>query len=315
MAWIKRDVPAEQPIEKAPVAVEKAAEELTPAEAEKAPKKPRRKPRTAKKESPKADEPAVETSAEETPAEDTPTTPSRRRTKRGLRRGRHTVYAIVGLLVLVFAVIGVIATVVTGVRTVKKLRDTSYLKEDMYYTLLPLAQYVPTAFDAVEEADQAPLIQAALYEITFREEIRQRQDMNYKSPYQTDEFGRTIVPISAVTEAYHKLFGNDHTPTYKSFGYENASYYSYEYDAEQKAYHVPQTSSGAYEHAIGTIHRAGDLYTVQVGYVHLQDITVDDRGNKVVDIAKSTYYQYYTVEKTEDGSFVIRAVVNADENK
>ncbi len=308
MAWIKRDAPAEHPTEEAPVAVEKAAEELAPAEVEKAPKKPRRKPRTAKKETPKTGEPAVTESAE-----DTPTAPSRRRTKRGLRRGRHTAYTVIGLLVLVFAVIGVIATVVTSVRTVKKLRDTSYLKEDMYYTLLPLAQYVPSAFDAVEEADQTPLIQAALYEITFREEIRQRQDMNYKSPYQTDEFGRTIVPVSAVTEAYHKLFGNDHTPTYQSFGYENASYYSYEYDAEKKEYHVPQTSSGAYEHAIGTIHRAGDLYTVQVGYVHLQDIKVDDRGNKVVDIAKSTYYQYYTLQKTEDGSFVIRAV--ADEAK
>lgn len=309
MAWIKREAPVEQPVEETPVAVETAAEESSPAAPEKAPKKPRRKPRTAKKEAPKTEEPAATEATEEAPAA------SRRRTKRGLRRGRHTVYAVVGLLVLVFAVIGVIATVVTGVRTVKKLRDTSYLKEDMYYTLLPLAQYVPTAFDTVEEADQAPLIQAALYEITFREEIRQRQDMNYKSPYQTDEFGRTIVPVSAVTEAYHKLFGNDHTPTYQSFGYENASYYSYEYDAEKKEYHVPQTSSGAYEHAIGTIHRAGDLYTVQVGYVHLQDITVDDRGNKVVDIAKSTYYQYYTVEKMEDGSFVIRAVADEEETK
>ncbi len=285
MAWIKRADPVEQPIEEIPVTVE-PAEDTAPIEAA---------------------EPVAEAV--------TVTAPSRRHTKRGLRRGRHTSYAVIGLAVLVFAVIGVIATIATGIRAVQKLRDTSYLKEEMYYTLLPLAQYVPTAFDTVEEADQTPLIQAALYEVTFREEIRQRQDMNYKSPYQTDEFGRTIVPVSAVTEAYHKLFGNDHTPTYKSFGYENASYYSYEYDAEKKEYHVPQTSSGAFEHAIGTIHRAGNLYTVQVGYVHLQDITVDDHGNKVVDIAKSTYFQYYTVEKTEDDTFIIRAVEDNEEKK
>ncbi len=285
MAWIKRATPVEQPIAEIPVPVE-PAENTAPAE---------------------VTEPTAEKAAG--------TSPFRRRTKRGLRRGRHTSYAVIGLVVLVFAVIGVIATIAAGVRTVQKLRDTSYLKEEMYYTLLPLAQYVPTAFDMVEEADQTPLIQAALYEVTFREEIRQRQDINYKSPYQTDEFGRTIVPISAVTEAYHKLFGNGHTPTYKSFGYENASYYSYEYNAEKKEYHVPQTSSGAFEHAIGTIHRAGDLYTVQVGYVHLQDITVDDHGNKVVDLAKATYFQYYTVEKTEDETFIIRAIADEEEKK
>ncbi len=290
MAWIKRATPVESPAEEVPAAAE-TLENTAPAE--------------------EANDTAI---AEDSPAEAT-SAPSRRRTKRGLRRGRHTSYAVIGLLVLVFAVIGVIATVAAGVRTVQRMRDTSYLKDEMYYTLLPLAQYVPTAFETVEEAEQTPLIQAALYEVTFREEIRQRQDMNYKSPYQTDEFGRTIVPISAVTEAYHKLFGTDHTPHYTTFGYENASYYSYEYDAEKKEYHVPQTSSGAFEHAIGTIQRAGDLYTVQVGYVHLQDITVDDHGNKVVDIAKATYFQYYTMEKTEDDTFIIRAVANEEEKK
>ena len=140
MAWIKRATPVEQPVEEVPVVVE-PAEDIPP--------------------------------VEEPMAENTPPL-SRRRTKRGLRRGRYKSYAIIGLVVLFFAVIGVIATITAGVRAVQKMRDTTHLQEDMYYTLLPLAQYVPTAFDTVEEADQTPLIQAALYEITFREEIRQQ---------------------------------------------------------------------------------------------------------------------------------------------
>lgn len=281
MAWIKRDTPMKPLVEETPAAIEV-------------------------KEEPAAE---AESATEAAPA------PSRRRTKRGLRRGRHTTYTVIGLLVLFFAVIGVIATIAAGMRTVRKLRDTSHLAEEMYYTLLPLAQYAPTAFETVDEADQAPLIQAALYKITFREFIRGQQEAGYVTPYTTDEFGRTVVPVAAVTEAYHALFGDDFTPKYTTFGYEGDVYFSCEYDAEKKEYHVPQTSAGAFEHTIGTIQRAGDVYTVQVGYVHLQDVTVDDHGNKVVDIEKATYFQYYTVEHTEDDRFVIRAVIDETKNE
>lgn len=251
-------------------------------------------------EAPKADS---ATATEET----TPT--SRRFSKRGTRRGHYAANAVIGLVVLVFAVIGVIATIVGGFRLVQKTRDTSHLSQEMYYTLLPLMQYTPTAFESVEKADQAPLIQAALYAVTNREWIRQQQDVNYVSPYTTDDFGRTIVPIKAVTEAYHALFGDDFTPTYATFGVEGDSYFSFEYEEEKQHYHVPQQSSGAFEPVIGTIQRAGDTYTVQVGYVHLQDVTVDDYGNKVVDMEKATYRQYYTVEKIED-EYIIRAVTD-----
>lgn len=235
--------------------------------------------------------------------------PSRRFSKRGTRRGHYAANAAIGLLVLVFAVIGVISTVVGGFRFVKNMRDTSHLTNEMYYTLLPLMQYTPTAFESVETAEQAPLIQAALYAVTNREWIRQQQDVNYVSPYTTDDFGRTIVPIEAVTEAYHTLFGNDFTPKYATFGVEGDSYFSFEYEEDKQHYHVPQQTSGAFEPVIGTIQRAGDTYTVQVGYVHLQDVTVDDYGNKVVDMQKATYRQYYTVEDTENG-YVIRAVTD-----
>ncbi len=262
--------------------------------------------------SPTTEETAAPEATSDTPTEPPKKPASRRFNKKGWRRGRHNGYAWLGMVVLVFACIGVIATVVGGVRTVQKLRDTSHLSQEMYYTLLPLMQYTPTAFESVETAEQAPLIQAALYAVTNREWIRQQQDVNYVSPYTADEFGRTIVPIEAVTEAYHSLFGDEFTPTYATFGVEGDSYFSFEYEEDKQHYHVPQQSSGSFEPILGTIQRAGDVFTVQVGYVLLKDITVDDYGNRVVDIAKATYRQYYTVERTEEG-YVIRAV--ADEVK
>lgn len=286
MAWIKRSTPVEQP--ESPAAVVDPAEE--------------------------AAEPAVlaeETAPAAPGTENEAALSPRRYSKKGYRRGQHPGTAILGLIVLIFAVIGVIATIVTGFNIIKNARDTSHLKDEMYYTLLPLMQYAPTAFDDPDTSKQDALIQAALYQITNREWIRQQQNPEYVSPYKVDEFGRTAVPISAVTEAYSVLFGRDTLPYCHTFGDDAGTYFTYEYDEENQLYYVPYSSStSAYEPAIDTIQRAGSTYKVRVGYVHLQDVTVDDHGNKVVDIAKATYFQIYTVEQLEDDSFVIRAVAD-----
>lgn len=254
-----------------------------------------------------ADVPEVTDASEET----ADATEDSARFENGERRGQHRGMAVLGLIVLIFAVIGVISTVVTGVNIVQKARDTSHLKDEMYYTLLPLMQYAPVAFESVDESKQDALIQAALYQITNREWIRQQQDSTYVSPYKVDEFGRTAVPINDVTAAYNTLFGADTIPYCHTFGDDAGSYFTYEYDAENQLYYVPYAStSSAYEPLIDTIQRAGTMYKVRVGYVHLQDVSIDDHGNKEVSLEKATYFQIYTVERLEDDSFVIRAVAD-----
>lgn len=259
---------------------------------------------------PAAPETAPEQSAEipenvEKPAK----TSSRRYNKAGQRRGERQGMAVLGLIVLIFAVIGVFSSLLFGIRIVKNARDTSHLKEEMYYTLRPLMQYAPTAFETAHNSEQDTLIQSALYVITNREWIRQQQDSNYITPYSTDEFGRTVVPIADVNAAYAQLYGKNATPNCHTFGDDASTYFTYEYDAEKQVYYVPFSSvSSSYEPLIDTIRRAGDIYTVRVGYVHLQDITIDDYGNRVVDLAKATYFQLYTVERLEDESFIIRSV-------
>lgn len=285
MAWIKRSAPVAEPVEPT---VTDTVEEPTA---------------SAVEITIEPNEPAAE-------AETTASTGSRYG-KNGQRRGQHRGMAVLGLIVLIFAVIGMIATVVTGVNIVKKVRDTSHLKDEMYYTLLPLMQYAPVAFDDPDESKQDALIQAALFEITNREWIRQQQSSDYVSPYEVDEYGRTAVPISDVTAAYNKLFGVDTLPYCHTFGDDAGTYFTYEYDAEHQLYYVPYSAtSSAYEPVIDTIQRAGSFYKVRVGYVHLQDVSIDDYGNKVVSLEKATYFQIYTVEKLEDDSFVIRAVAD-----
>ncbi len=285
MAWIKKAEPVQAPLEEIPAFEE---EKMMAAE-----------------------EP------DEKPGEETAEHPANRRYSRhGTRRGQRRYVAVLGLIVLIFALIGVISTVVTGYNIIKKARDTSYLREDMYYTLLPLMQYAPTAFDNVNDSKQDALIQAALYHITNREYVRQQQDSEYVTPYDTDEFGRTMVPIADVTAAYNELFGADTVPYCHTFGDDAGAYFTYEYNEEENLYYVPySTTSSAYEPVLDTIQRVSNFYKVRVGYVHLQDITVDDHGNQVIDIAHATYFQLYTVERLEDGSFVIRSVADETTEK
>lgn len=287
MAWVKRTPPQEPVPEEtpAPSAADIAAE--TPL-------------------------PAADASAQTAQsAENAGTAESSRYTKSGRRRGQRRGVAVLGLVMLLFAFIGVVATVWGGVYVIKRTRDTSYLKEDMYYTLLPLMQYAPVAFDSPDDSKQDALIQAALYQITNREWIRQQQDSEYVSPYEVDEYGRTAVPIADVTAAYNELFGTDTIPYCHTFGDDAGTYFTYEYDAENQLYYVPYSStSSAYQPVIDTIQRAGSTYRVRVGYVHLQDVVIDDHGNEVVSVDNATYFQIYTVERLEDDRFVIRAVAD-----
>ena len=224
--------------------------------------------------------------------------------------------AVLGLVVLLFAVVGLVSTIVGGIRLIKSARDTSYLKEDMYYTLLPLMQYAPVAFDNPDDSKQDALIQAALYEITNREWIREQQDSNYVSPYPVDDYGRTAIPIADVTAAYNDLFGADTIPYCHTFGDDAGPYFTYQYDEANQLYYVPYSEVfSAYQPAIDTIQRAGRMYKVRVGYVHSQDITVDDHGNSVVDVNRATYYQIYTVERLENDHFVIRSVADESTSK
>lgn len=296
MAWLKRNTPTDTPEETTAPAPDTASnEEATAA------------PTAAETITP--DDYASSSNENVSPSEEGAADPTLRIQSMASRRRRGL--AALGLVVLIFAVIGMVSTIITGIQLVRRARDTSYLKEEMYYTLLPLMQYAPVAFNDPDESKQDALIQAALYDITNREWIRQQQDSQYVSPYTVDEYGRTAIPIADVTAAYNNLFGVDTIPYCHTFGEDGGVYFTYQYDEENQLYYVPYSEVfSAYRPVLDTIQRAGRIYKVRVGYVHSQDVTVDDHGNTVVDVARATYYQIYTVERLEDDRFVIRSVID-----
>jgi hypothetical protein len=241
---------------------------------------------------------------------------SPRYSKNGQRRGKYRFAAPLGLVMILLAAVGVVSLIVWSVGVIRDARDTSGMKEDMYYTLLPLMKFTPAAFESADKSSQDALLQAAIYKITDAEWIKQKQDANYQTPFAYDDYGRVEIPVEQVEASYASLFGKSAKPQHHTFGKDLGEYFTYEYDAENKCYHAPSTADeAAYQPVVDTIRRAGDTYKVRVGYVHIQDITVDDRGNDVISPEKATYFQLYTVEKQEDGSFIILSVADEKEDK
>lgn len=228
---------------------------------------------------------------------------SARYTRTGQRRGRRRWAAPLGLLILLLAAVGVVSLAVSGIRAVQKSQDDTALKEELYDFLLPVMQYIPSAFESVDGNQQDTLILAAIWRVTNAEQIRQLQEKDSVSRYASDDLGRMLIPLEEINASYAVLFGEDAEPYHHTIGEEGMSF-TFEYDPDEGCYHVPIVSSSSmYVPVIDTLKKKGDTIEVRVGYVLSTKIGIDDRGEEIPPTAADAdYFQIYTVQQVgEDG--------------
>ena len=278
-------------------------------------------PAAPEKEAPPADERASsalapEPSPEAEPAGDgpdeavapkaaAPSPSSKRYTAAGRRKGRFRYAAPLGLVVILLAITGVVSLIVLGVNGIQKALDDTTIKGTIFDFLEPVTANQPVhPFTDVNDTEQDALIMAAVWKITNQENIRMLREKDDVFSYaQTDDgSGRIIVPLSEIDAAYASLFGPDAKPYHHNIGDEGLSF-SFEYKAEENCYYVPliPNTPGA-EPVAGELKKKGNTYTLQIGYVPVTKIGVDEKGKTLpptIDMAES--FQYYTVQKTDDG--------------
>lgn len=228
---------------------------------------------------------------------------SARYTRTGQRRGRRRWAAPLGLLILLLAAVGVVSLAVSGIRAVQRSQDDTALKEELYDFLLPVMQYIPSAFDSVDGNQQDTLILAAIWRVTNAEQIRQLQEKDSVSRYASDDLGRMLIPLEEINASYAALFGQDAEPYHHTIGEEGMSF-TFEYDPDEGCYHVPIVSSSSmYVPVIDTLKKKGDTIEVRVGYVLSAKIGIDNRGEEIPPTAADAdYFQIYTVQRAgEDG--------------
>ncbi|MDD3693372.1 MAG: hypothetical protein PHX02_05645 [Oscillospiraceae bacterium] len=220
----------------------------------------------------------------------------------GRRRGRNSLAAPLGFIVLLLAVVGFVSIIIAGIRAVEHARDDTELREELYDFLLPVMQYNPEAFTDVNKTKQDALLLAAIWRVTEAERIRQLIDGSGVSNYAIDDSGRMMIPIEEIDESYAYLFGEDAIPYHHTIGDEGKSF-TVEYDKDNGNYHVPNTSTSLYVTVIDSLKKKKDKIMVRVGYVLSTKIGRDEKGELVdptPDMAEK--FQVYTVQKTsEDG--------------
>lgn len=248
---------------------------------------------------------APETADSDEPAGKTPAAVSSARyTAKGRRKGRYGYAAPLGLVIILLAIIGVAALVVSGVRAIQRATDDTELKAELFDFLEPvLANYPITAFTDVRQDNQDALVLSAIWKITDAEQIRMLRENDENSRYPVDDTGRLIIPVEEVEQAYHELFGEDAQPTHKAaIGGDAGGSFTFEYIESEQAYHVPFAIESSYQPVADTLDKKGGRYTLRIGFVLVQDIGIDEKGDPITptpDMAE--FKQDYTLEKTETG--------------
>ncbi len=258
-------------------------------------------------------EPVAEESAPQPTEELTaaPVVPRKPRKKRRRKRRKVPYAAPLGFMVLLLAIVGIIALIVSGIRLVKKAADDSELRADLAEFMNPVTQMFPDPFtDAGQMENQDSLIRSAIYSLSQPENVRRlNEGEDCKYSYERDDLGNLIIPQKKVEQAFAALFGDKKIQSHHTVGDAN-------YNEQTGCYHVPvdYPTAGSVP-VLDTIKRDGDLYTVRVAYVLLQDIQYDYRGEKLeptADMGKVALL--FTVQKNEDDSWTILAV-KAEEPK
>ena len=227
---------------------------------------------------------------------------SPRYTKHGRRKGRLWYAAPLGFLVLVLAVVGVVSLILTGINAIQKAQDDTELRKELNDFLLPVMQYCPSPFTAVNDEQQDALLLAAIWRITTAEQVRQYREDDTNSLYPEDEEYRMMIPIEEIEASYRYLYGPDAVPNHHNIEEESQGF-AFEYDPDNACYHVPFTTVSAnYVPVLDTLKRRKDTVTVRVAYVSNKDVALDDYGNEIPPTPdQATYTQIYTVVKTADG--------------
>ncbi len=235
---------------------------------------------------------------------------SARTNENGNRRGKNKYAAAIGAAISFLSIVGAITIILGGIWWVRQAADVSELKEEFYYFLQPVLAYSPEPFEDISTVEQDAFLDAAAYRVSIAEQIRMMQEQQKNSSaevtcqYDVDDQGRIAIPVAEIEQSYRTLFGPDAPLTHRSVE-ANALTYS-EADG---CYYVPfnELMTG-YRPVIESVKRRSSTYTVRVGFVANNDITIDDHGNEVPPTADmATYFQTYTFTRADNDTYYISA--------
>lgn len=215
------------------------------------------------------------------------------------RRRRRQLLGGVLCLLIVFGA----ASVVTSVgRVIGSLFDDSEERAQYEKLLAPLVMLDPVPFDSLETADQNLLLQAAIWEAIYNEDIAD------ETKYERDESGALIMPAVDVDKNGALLFGPNYTLEHHSF---EADGMQFVYDEERSGYIIPITgTTSAYTPKVVKIKTSVKEKRVTVGYVAPPTgFSLD--GTLSTEQGDPAFYYDYIFTRQGDG-YYLTAITTSD---
>lgn len=211
------------------------------------------------------------------------------------RRRRQLLGGVISLLV----VVGAISLIMGGVRVAAGLFDDTAERQQYEKLLAPVVMLDPVPFDSLETADQNMLLQAAIWEAIYNEDI---------TKYDRDEGGALILPVVDVDKNAALLLGKNYALEHHTF---SASGMEFVYDEDRKGYIIPITgTTSAYTPKVVKIKNEVQQKIVTVGYVAPPTgFSLD--GTLSTEQGEPAFYYDYVFTRQDDG-YYLTAMKNSD---
>ena len=205
---------------------------------------------------------------------------------------------LLGGVLCVLILLGVVSVISAGVRLGGKLFDDTKEKQQYEKLLAPVVMLDPVPFDSLETADQNMLLQAAIWETIYTEDISQ---------YERDDAGALILPAVDIDKNAARLFGPSYALEHHTF---DANGMQFVYDEEKSGYIIPITgTTSAYTPKVVKIKKSVKEKRVTVGYVApATGFSLD--GNNTEQGEPSFYYDYIFTRQGD--GYYLAAITTSD---
>lgn len=210
--------------------------------------------------------------------------------KERMRRRRRR--QLLGGALCVLIVLGAVSLVSAGVRVTAKLFDDTKEKEQYEKLLAPIVMLDPVPFDSLETADQNMLLQTAIWETIYNEDI---------TKYERDDVGALILSAVDIDKNGALLFGKDYVLEHHTF---DANGMQFVYDEEKSGYIIPITgTTSAYTPKVVKIKNSVQQKRVTVGYVAPPTgFSLD--GTLSTEQGEPAFYYDYIFTRQGDGYYL-----------
>lgn len=227
---------------------------------------------------------------------------------------RSRLAAPLGFALILMAAIGFLTIIDLAIGGIRSLDKTDELADEAMIFLEPVLMQAPASLESVKDNERDDLILSSIWRVLEDERIRQLQEHTTEGQYPLDDYGRYIIPLEKINEAYAELFGEKAKPFHHNIGSTDTDAMITEYSRDYACYYVPATMTASlYHHILLDAKKRSDTLSLTIGFVPTLDLEYDDRGEIIPPTEdNAVYIQVFevTIVDAENEQFALKSITD-----